>query len=143
MYHFFKAIIKFIVPRRWLSAIEPCLRILVSIPYVGNQYQCNLCHFRMSQFVKKANGQLLCPRCGSLPRTRRLFQVLTTQFDLTDKTVLHFSPTKSLSIRLNQLGLRQYITSDLAGEFKTQKKLTSPPSPRKITLSISSYVITF
>jgi SAM-dependent methyltransferase len=123
MYHFFKAIIKFIVPRRWLSAIEPCLRNLVSIPYVGNQYQCNLCHFRMSQFVKKANGQLLCPRCGSLPRTRRLFQVLTTQFDLTDKTVLHFSPPKSLSIRLNQLGLRQYITSDLAGEFKAQKKI--------------------
>ncbi len=123
MYHLFKRIFKLLVPKRWLTVIEPYLRNLASIPYVGNEYQCNLCNFRMSQFVKKANGQLLCPRCGSLPRTRRLFHVLTTQFDLINKTVLHFSPQKSLSSRLNQFDLKHYITADFAGEFKALKKI--------------------
>ncbi len=123
MYHLFKRIFKLLVPKRWWTVIEPYLRNLAAIPYVGNQFQCNLCDFRMSQFVKKANGQLLCPRCGSLPRTRRLLEVLTTQFDLIDKTVLDFSPQKSLSNKLNQFDLKQYITADFKGEFVAQKKI--------------------
>lgn len=82
--------------------------------------QCNICEFNLKQFVKRSNGDLLCPNCGSLSRTRRLYKTLTT-LPLKGK-VLHFSPPQSLSSKLKAIDSIDYETTDFVGEFATDFK---------------------
>ena len=62
----------------------------------------------------------MCPRCGSLRRSRRLFALINNCLDDTSN-VLHFSPERSLSSKLRKLLNNRYITSDYAGEFQADK----------------------
>ncbi|MBP1838370.1 class I SAM-dependent methyltransferase [Formosa algae] len=73
----------------------------------------------MTNFVILKTGDKLCPNCGSLPRTRRLFSMLENQ--VTDKKILHFSPSKSLSNRLSKISSVTYESSDYMGEFVADK----------------------
>ncbi len=67
------------------------------------------------------NGERLCPHCGSLPRTRRLWNLLEHQ--VPGKKVLHFSPSPSLRSKIQKLSTVDYVTTDYEGEFEAMKRL--------------------
>jgi predicted SAM-dependent methyltransferase len=76
----------------------------------------------MKKFIVLNNQDLLCPKCGSLPRTRRLFTQIQKIDSISDKKILHFSPPKSLANKLKELYNKNYITTDYVGEFNAEKK---------------------
>ena len=117
MYSTLKNIAKTILPKKFLSHNERFFRRFIAQRYAGNSMQCNICEFKLKQFVKRSNDDLLCPNCGSLSRTRRLFNTLTT-LPLKGK-VLHFSPPQSLSSKLKTISSIHYVTTDFVGEFTT------------------------
>ncbi len=132
-YSSLKRLAKSIIPKNILYSIEPSLRYIWSIFYSGHKYNCNICNAQLSHFISFSNGELMCPRCGSLRRSRRLFILINKYLD-TSSEVLHFSPERSLSSRLRkQLG-DKYITSDFAGEFRADKhfdlRRTSEPDSK-------------
>lgn len=114
---------KRVLPAEWLRRNQRGLRRLVALAYVGNRYACNLCKFRMARFVELDNGDRLCPRCGSLPRTRRLYQLLDEFLDRPQLRVLHFSPPPPLAERLRSRLGDNYVTTDFAGEFSADRAL--------------------
>ena len=113
--------LKKIIPEKFLKKNQRFLRNLISIFYIGSKYQCNICDFKMSHFVKLKNEDKLCPKCGSLARTRKLWDLLKN--DVENKTILHFSPSPSLRTKIELLNGIKYVTSDYAGEFEATKKL--------------------
>jgi len=123
MYEGIKKIAKAIVPTSIINKHEESLRKLITFTYKGNKYQCNICEQKLSKFVKLNNGQDLCPNCGCLPRTRRLFAEISKLDHLDSKSILHFSPPKSFRKKLSSLNLKNYITTDYEGEFDADKKL--------------------
>lgn len=123
MLHLYKKIKRFI-PKSIIKLFkqnEELSRSFISIPYMGNKYLCNICNFKMSKFVKLENQDQLCPKCGSLGRTRRLWSLLENE--IQGKKILHFSPSKSLKKKLESLDGIEYITTDYLGEFDAMKKL--------------------
>ncbi len=117
MYEF----VKRLLPSSALKRYESILRYIVALPYYGNTFQCNICLFSMSRFVNLKNGDQLCPRCGSLGRTRRLWSII--QDDIQNKTILHFSPPKCLRSKILSIPGLNYTTSDYSDEFQADKQL--------------------
>ena len=113
--------LKKIIPKTVIKNNEKLLRNLVSIFYIGNKYQCNICSFKMSHFIKLKNNNKLCPKCGSLGRTRKLWSLIENNID--GKTILHFSPSPSIKAKIELINNINYVTTDYAGEFKASKKL--------------------
>lgn len=99
----------------------------MSLKYKGNKHQCNVCEFKLKQFVNLESNDLLCPNCGSLSRTRRLYNTLTNDKILKGK-VLHFSPSKILYHKLKSYDI-DYYSSDFENEFIADYKydITSIP----------------
>ena len=123
MLHLYKKIKRFI-PKRIIEQLkknEKLSRSFIAIPYIGNKYFCNICNFKMSKFVKLENQDQLCPKCGSLGRTRRLWSLLENETQ--GKKILHFSPSKNMKKKLESLDDIEYITTDYSGEFDAMKKL--------------------
>lgn len=120
MYLILKNIAKSILPDKILSKNEQFLRSIIALKYAGNSFQCNICQYNLKRFVNKNDHDLLCPNCGSLSRTRRLYKTLT-ELPIKGK-VLHFSPPKSLATRLKVLESINYYTSDFEGEFESEYK---------------------
>lgn len=123
MYQFLKQIVRQLIPPKMLRRYERGLRQLAAWPYRGSRYVCTVCDFSLSRFVALPTGDLLCPRCGSLPRTRRLWQILDQRIGLSGKRVLHFSPPRCLTDRLGKTDVGDYVTTDYAGEFTADKRL--------------------
>ena len=113
--------IKRLVPKGLIKQNEKLLRSIISIMYIGNKYYCNICHFKMSGFIKLENSNKICPKCGSLERTRRLWSLLENK--VKGEKILHFSPSKSIKTKLESHVDAEYITTDYAGEFNASKRL--------------------
>lgn len=116
MYSQIKTILKSIVPKKLWHQYEPTFRGIVYGFYKGNNFKCNICEAKLKSFIHLANKDLLCPRCGSLPRTRRLYSLLT-EHQCLKGTFLHFSPPLSLYKKLAKLTNIQYLSSDFENEF--------------------------
>ncbi|WP_034059137.1 class I SAM-dependent methyltransferase [Lacinutrix jangbogonensis] len=121
MYNNIKKIIKNIMPQSFIYKNEKALRRAISLMYLGNKFQCNLCDFKMSKFIENVRGNKLCPKCGSVSRSRRLWYVLENEIE--SKIMLHFSPSFKLSENIKNSNVKEYITSDYIGEFKADKQL--------------------
>lgn len=128
MYHFLKNTLKSILPKPILRHYQGQFRKIVYLFYKGSNYACNLCDATLKSFITLPNKDLLCPRCGSLPRTRRLYQILEER-KLLKGRVLHFSPPLSLHQKIKQNPDIQYISSDYEDEFIADVKydLTNIP----------------
>ncbi len=130
MYSTLKNIIKSVIPNAWLNSYQHLFREIIYWFYKGKKFQCNICKAKLRSFILLNNKDLLCPRCGSLPRTRRLFQLLHNKQFLQGK-LLHFSPPNCLhKIFTQTIGL-EYVSSDFENEFlaKHQYDLTAIETP--------------
>lgn len=116
MYLFLKKIIKKIFPQKLVFGIEPFLRKTYSLFFLGNKYHCTICESSFNRFIKLQNGELLCARCGSLPRDRRLYDLLKKE-NLLHGKLLDFSPSRALYRKLKKIPGLEYYPSDFANEF--------------------------
>jgi len=121
MYKSIKRIIQFSVPKQLLQQHEFFLRRLISLRYKGNNHQCTICNFKLHHFVELEDKDLLCPRCGSRSRTRRLYKLLNETHALKG-TVLHFSPPRSLYENFKKRTDLNYFSSDFENEFTADYK---------------------
>ena len=117
MYSSIKRFIVKIVPKQVLFHYEYSLRNFYSLFYTGNKFQCNICDIKLSNFVLLDNDRL-CPRCGSLQRTRRLWQILNDGFLQNGIKILDFSPSRSIYRLLKKN--YNYLSSDLSGDFLSE-----------------------
>lgn len=117
MYRNIKNTIKAILPRNFMFKHEMKFRGIYYLFFRGEKYYCNLCNHGLRRFIPVTDGDKLCPRCGSLSRNRRLFEVLQNGYLKNDFTVLDFSPSRSLYRILKENKNINYIPTDFAGEF--------------------------
>jgi SAM-dependent methyltransferase len=122
MYLFLKKIIKKIFPQKLLFKSEPLLRKGYSLFFLGKKHHCSVCKGSFRRFIKLSagsggkNGELLCPRCGSLPRDRRLYDLLKKE-NLLQGKLLDFSPSRALYRKFKKTAGVEYFSSDFANEF--------------------------
>ena len=119
MYEALKKIGYYFIPKKIIKKNERFFRTMVSLKYIGNKFECNICGFNMSHFIIQKDGKKICPKCGSLSRTRRLWQLVKPK--LENKNILHFSPPKSITQQINKISSTNYITSDFENEFEALK----------------------
>ncbi|MFB9053305.1 class I SAM-dependent methyltransferase [Formosa undariae] len=120
MYFKIKQAVKHIIPEKWLQKHQDKLRPIVALFYKGERFHCNICHFKMAQFITLTDEKVLCPNCGSLSRTRRLWHIIEPT--LPHKKVLHFSPPRGFSKVLENLNDMIYEPSDYMGEFQAKRR---------------------
>lgn len=116
MYNSAKQLLLKFVPREWLIKNEETFRSIYSLLYSGNEHQCCVCNKKLKSFIQLPNNDLLCPKCGSLARDRRLW--LNEQPLLQNGvTFLDFSPSRCLARRLVKKKNITYLNTDLSGNF--------------------------
>ncbi len=120
MYEAVKRLAKRWLPKQMLLQNEFFLRKIMAIKYRGSKFGCNICESKLGNFIRLENGETLCPACGSLPRNRRLWEVLIGQ-DLLHGNVLDFSPSRCLARKMREQKRIRYTSSDFVGEFQAEK----------------------
>ncbi len=121
MYKTLKKGLKAVVPNSILFQMEETLRWPIGLWYSGSKRQCPVCEKKLSGFIVLENGDTICPFCGSLPRTRRLWKLLIEELRIKGK-VLHFSPSRSLFRRLKKIKAIDYVSTDFENEFLADRK---------------------
>lgn len=117
MYAIAKNIVKKILPQKFLFENEMFFRKALYPLYKGKDYECNICRSRLKEFVRLENGNLLCPVCGSLPRSRRLYKILTENYLKEGFTILDFSPSRAIFRALKHKKGIDYFPTDYENEF--------------------------
>ncbi|WP_231433805.1 MULTISPECIES: class I SAM-dependent methyltransferase [unclassified Chryseobacterium] len=117
MYNFLKSVVKNIISKETLIKNEDQFRKLLKPFYRGNNHRCNICETGLKKFVKLENGDLICPVCGSLPRTRRLNLLLETEFLKSSDFFLDFSPSRMLYKKWKKRKDISYFPTDFENEF--------------------------
>lgn len=117
MYTFLKSVVKNIIPKEMLIRNEDRFRKLLKPFYQGKDHECNICKTKLKKFVRLENGQLICPVCGSLPRTRRLNMLLEDEFLKPGFTFLDFSPSRMLYKKWKKKKDISYYPTDYENEF--------------------------
>ncbi|MFC6267285.1 class I SAM-dependent methyltransferase [Frigoriflavimonas asaccharolytica] len=85
--------------------------------YTGNSHECNLCGTKLKTFATLENGEKICPICGSIPRTRRLYMLLNSEFLKANGVFLDFSPLRIMYKNLKERKDINYFPSDFENEF--------------------------
>ncbi len=114
------SLLKKIVPKPILKKYEDNFRQVLYQLHKGNKYHCNICKANLSDFIIHYAGDKICARCGSLNRTRRLWQLLDKEFLKQGQTILDFSPSKSIYAKLKEQEEITYFSSDFDGSFAAQ-----------------------
>lgn len=130
MYSFLKNIVGKIFPKSFLFKNEMLLRKPLLPFYYGKKHQCNLCGTHLRRFQTLENGNLLCPICGSLPRTRRLW-ILLNELVEDQINVLDFSPHRALYRAMKEKKNISYTATDFESQFLADVKydITSIDAP--------------
>jgi SAM-dependent methyltransferase len=121
MYTNLKKTIKAILPRNFMYKHEMKFRGLYYLFYRGERFYCNICNHSLRKFIPVHEGDKLCPRCGSLSRNRRLFEVLQLEYLKNGITALDFSPSRNLYRVLKEKENIKYISTDFSGEFLSDR----------------------
>ena len=117
MYKTLKKVVKNMIPQKFLFENEVLLRSLIYPLYKGENRACNICKKHLKDFVLVENGNLVCPVCGSLPRTRRLWKLLNENYLKPEIKVLDFSPSRALYRKLKKNKNIHYFPTDFENEF--------------------------
>lgn len=117
VYQTAKKILTTFLPQKFLFEHEVAIRKIFLPLYVGHHAECNVCRTKLKKFEKLENGNLLCPICGSLPRTRRLHQLLTEKYLKPNISVLDFSPSRALYREFKKRSDIHYFPTDFENEF--------------------------
>ena len=120
MYSSIKRLVRKLFPGL-LKRNEDFIRRILALAYRGTTYKCSVCSYSLSKFISLDRGDLLCPRCGSLGRSRRLWTLLEPQKE--SKKVLHFSPPTCMKTRLEKWVHFDYLSSDYEDEFEADLHL--------------------
>lgn len=96
----------------------------------GNSFRCNICDSDLKGFIANETD-LICPNCGSLPRTRRLWQLIDNEVADQEVKLLDFSPSRGLYRLLKNHPKINYLSSDLSDDFIADRAydLTNVPEP--------------
>lgn len=116
---FLKKLIKSILPKSFIFKNELYIRYFYGMFYIGKTHRCNICEHKLRSFID--DNKQICPFCGSLPRNRRLWQLLNDEDELKGN-VLHFSPSRSLYRSLKKNKKIRYYSSDFEDEFLAEYK---------------------
>jgi SAM-dependent methyltransferase len=117
MYTNIKKAIKAILPQNFMYKHEMKFRGIYYLFFRGEKYYCNICNHGLRRFIPVHDGDKLCPRCGSLSRNRRLYNVLQKGYLKKNNRVLDFSPSRNLYRVLKENENIKYISTDFSGEF--------------------------
>jgi len=130
MYILLKKTAKKIIPQRVLLKYEFILRKIISYSYKGKLHKCNICETTLKRFVELPSNDLLCPACGSLSRTRRLWKLIHEDFMLKGN-ILDFSPPRCLYINLKKNQNIRYYATDFADEFAADYRYDITAIPKE------------
>lgn len=117
MYNILKSVAKNILPKNILIRYEESFRKFLAPMYRGENCKCNLCEKRLKNFALLKNGDKICPVCGSISRTRRLFMLLNDEFLFPNAKILDFSPSRVLYRNLKNRKDVAYFSTDYENEF--------------------------
>jgi SAM-dependent methyltransferase len=120
MYKFIKKAYLFILPRKVHYKIEPFIRLIMyNLLYRGEIFYCPICNSNLKKFIPiyfKSGVDNSCPRCGSLSRTRSLYNYISEKIPLNQHSILDFSPHRSIYNNLSKTK-RNYIANDFDNQF--------------------------
>lgn len=131
MYSRLKHIIVYIVPSPLLYKFEFLLRKVISLFYTGSSVICVICNKKFSSFIDIHNDDKMCPRCGSLGRHRRLWQILNSEIAINHQDrILDLSPSRIIKNKLRKK-YSNYISSDFEENRHVDKRydITNIPEP--------------
>jgi len=117
MYNVLKSVAKNILPKNILIRYEESFRKFLAPMYRGENCKCNLCETSLKNFALLKNGDKICPVCGSISRTRRLFMLLNEEFLFPNAKILDFSPSRVLYRNLKNRKDVAYFSTDYENEF--------------------------
>ncbi len=123
MYRVLKQGVKSMIPKKMTAKNEMLFRSMLFWFYKGKRYECAICNRKLRRLILLGNGERLCPYCGSLPRNRRLWLLLRSEFLREHLFVLHFSPSKCLFRLLNSYPGINYESTDISGDFMAHEHL--------------------
>ena len=113
MYDILKKLTLFVLPKSLLLKLEFGLRnIIYLFKYKGKNYKCVVCEAELKNFVR-LKEDALCPKCGSLKRTRFLKTLIDHYSVKRNDSFLHFTPHRYLMKLLNHKP--NYMASDFLG----------------------------
>lgn len=125
MYKLLKKIYRKITPNKFHYKIEPFLRtIIYYFFYKGDNVYCNICSAKSKHFIPisfKNSKDKICPKCGSLSRSRALSFYISQQFKNINQNILDFSPHRSIHDLFKEK-FPNYISTDYENQFFAQKK---------------------
>lgn len=120
MYRFIKKVYLFILPRKVHYQIEPFTRLVMyNLFYRGEKFYCPICKSKLNKFIPiyfKSGIDNSCPRCGSLSRTRSLYNYISDEIPLNQNSILDFSPHRSIYNNLSKTK-KNYIANDFDNQF--------------------------
>ena len=120
MYKFIKKAYLFILPRKVHYKIEPFIRLIMyNLLYRGEIFYCPICNSNLKKFIPiyfKSGVDNSCPRCGSLSRTRSLYNYISEKIPLNQHSILDFSPHRSIYNNLSKTK-KNYIANDFDNQF--------------------------
>lgn len=121
MYQGLKQFLSRVLSKEFLFKHEPKLRAIFSLAYFGNNFTCNVCGTNLRKFIELANGNRICPRCGSSGRDRKLWELVSQKYLKPGISILDFSPSRSLYRAFKNIPGITYISTDLSGDFISDK----------------------
>ena len=106
------------IPRKYLQVFSHWVARVLSIFYLGNKVECNVCAHHYRKFLpygRKGRANALCPNCLSLERHRMMWLFLKerTNFFTAELKVLHIAPELCFIKRFEKIHQENYITADL------------------------------
>jgi SAM-dependent methyltransferase len=133
LYQTLKTVLLAVLPKKALLRLENTARpALYWLAYRGDAHECLVCTRPLKAFVALPNGETLCPACGSLPRNRRLWQLLNSpEIGLKNKRILDFSPSRCLYYTMKKQANMDYTSTDFADEFIADKRYDITNIPEK------------
>ncbi|MDR0384597.1 MAG: methyltransferase domain-containing protein [Prevotellaceae bacterium] len=107
------------VSRKYLQLFARFVTKIVSIFYIGNRVECNVCRKHYRKFLPygyvNSRENALCPNCLSLERHRlmQLYLQSKTRFYTSNPRTLHVAPEFCFIRRFERLLGENYVTADL------------------------------